>query len=150
MLAFSSKSPYVPDPKRNDASTRWIASLSDGSTVFEDITPGLKSAWLRLRDYIELHDLKITNLRLEAYGRNVTLVPYKDGEGNPQLNGYWHSKRMGTLIHGGGTTEVKSCGIGILKNRDVWISWVREDGIVTQEIRQYKNDDLAAIINNEV
>ena len=148
MLAFSSKHPFVPDPKSDPRATRWIASLSDGSTVFEDVTPQETSAWLRLREYVALHGLKVTNLRLEAYGRRVLLVPYKDGEDNPQVNGYWHSKRMYALLTEVGVLEGKDCGVGYVKGREVIITWVHEDGTIQQEVRPYKTDDLATIVND--
>lgn len=148
MLAFSSKHPHVPDLKSDPKATRWIASLSDGTTVFEDVTPLEPSAWLRLRDYIALHSLKLTNLRLEAYGRRVLLVPYKDGDGNPQINGYWHSKRMHALLTDSGVFEGKDCGVGYVKGREVIITWVHEDGTVQQEVRPYKDADLATIVND--
>lgn len=147
-LAFSSKHPHVPNTKEDPTASRWIASLSDGSTVFEDVTPHERSAWLRLRDYIETHKLKITNLRLEAYNRNVVLVPYRDGEGNAQVNGYWHSKQINALMHSGGVNEAKCSGIGILKNQEIWVTWVHEDGTTRQEVRPYKPGDKAVIVND--
>ena len=147
-LAFSSKHPYVPNPKDDPAASRWIASLSDGSTVFEDITPHKRSAWLRLRDYVEIHELKVTNLRLEAYNRRVMLIPYKDDEDQAQVNGYWHSKQINALLHSSGVLEKQARGIGVLKNQELWITWVHEDGTTRQEIRPYKPGDKAVIVND--
>lgn len=147
-LAFNSKHPFVPNPKKDPSLSRWIASLSDGSTVFEDITPHERSAWLRLKDYVSRHNLKITNLRLEAYGRNVILVPYKDGNGHPQLNGYWHSKQISALLSDYGVLESESRGIGILKGKEIWITWVHSDGTTRNEVRSYKPDDKALIVND--
>ena len=147
-LAFSSKHPHVPNPSSNPSASRWIASLSDGTTVFEDLTPGVKSAWARLRDYIEVHKLKVTNLRLEAYGRNVMLVPYKDAEGNAQVNGYWHSKQINALLHASGVTETECRGIGILKGKEIWITWVQEQGTTRQEVRSYTPGDKAVVVND--
>ena len=147
-LAFSSKHPYVPNPKKDPNASRWIASLSDGSTVFEDVTPNERSAWLRLRDYIEVHKLKVTNLRLEAYNRRILLVPYRDDEDRPQINGYWHSKQMNALLHEGGVTESQARGIGILKGLELWITWVHEDGTTRQEVRPYEAGDKAVLVND--
>lgn len=147
-LAFSSKHPYVPNPKNDPTASRWIVSLSDGTTVFEDVTPHERSAWMRLRDYIEVHKLKVTNLRLEAYNRNILLVPYKDGEGNSQVNGYWQSRQMNALLHADGVTESQCRGIGILKNDEIWITWVHQDGTTRQEVRKYKPGDKAVIVND--
>jgi len=147
-LAFSSKHPFVPNPAKDSTVTRWIASLSDGTTVFEDVTPQEISSWLRLREYVRLHGLKITNLRLEAYGRRVLLVPYRDAEDCPQINGYWHSKKMHALMTASGIIEGRECGIGYVKAREIIITWVNQDGTVRQEIRPYKENDLATIIND--
>lgn len=144
-LSFSSKDEHVPNPK--EGGSRWIASLSDGTTVFEDIAPGQKSAWLRLCEYVEKHKLKVTNLRLESYGRQVILVPYKDASGEPQLNGYWHSKRLQALLGGPGG-QYSEVGIGYLKAKEIVITWVGQDGLVRQELREYKPGDLAVIVNN--
>jgi len=147
-LAFSSKHPFVPNPKKDQQASRWIASLSDGTTVFEDVTPGEKSSWSRLHDYVEFHKLTITNLRLEAYGRTIHLVPYRDDEGRAQLNGYWHSKQMNALLSSAGVLEVQCRGIGILKAKQIWITWVDQHGILRQEIRAYKPGDKAVIVND--
>jgi len=47
---------------------RWIASLSNGETIFEDRSPGLAPAWERLAQYVEENDLSITMLRAEVAG----------------------------------------------------------------------------------
>jgi len=147
-LAFNSKHPHVPKPSQDHTASRWIASLSDGSTVFEDTTPNERSAWLRLIDYVRAQKLKVTNLRLEAYNRNVVLVPYKDNEGRSQVNGYWHSKQLTALLHEGGVIQSGCHGIGILKGLEIWITWVHEDGTTRQEIRPYKKGDKAVIVND--
>lgn len=147
-LAFSSKHPYVPNPKVDTNATRWIASLSDGTTVFEDVTPNESSAWLRLSDYVDKQKLKVTNLRLEAYGRRVLLVPYKDADGNSQVNGYWQSKRLNAILTDVGCAEGHERGIGYLKGREIIITWVGEDGTVQQDIRPYENGDPAVIVND--
>ncbi len=148
-LAFNSKHPYVPNPSKDPGATRWIASLSDGSTVFEDRTPNEMSAWIRLSNYIKLHRLKITNLRLEAYGKRVVLIPHKSTDNIAQLNGYWHSRRINSLLDGSGVKEYYDCGIGYLKAFEVFITWVSQDGTIRHEIRPYKPNDKAIIINDE-
>jgi len=148
-LAFSSKHPFVPNPKQDPNASRWIASLSDGSTVFEDVTPHERSAWLRLRDYLGVHKLKLTNLRLEAYGRQVLLIPYRGGDDDtPQLNGYFQSKRMNALLSQAGVLEMQDSGIGYLKGKTITITWVSQNGNVQQELRLYKDGDLAVFVND--
>jgi hypothetical protein len=149
-LAFSSKDPFVPTVDQG----RWIASLSNGSTVFEDKTPGIKSAWLRLRDYVNLHGLKVTNLRLEAFGRRVNLVPYRGESGEAQLNGYFQASRMSKFLN---TTIPPTLwrGVGWVKGLDIHICWVDHKGEVSMEVRplyKKKGDmmsiDLGVIIND--
>lgn len=148
MLAFNSKHPYVPNPSKDPSSSRWIASLSDGTTVFQDFTPGVRSAWRRLAEHIEENNLEITNLRLEAYGTVVKLVPYKTEDGTAQLNGYWHSRGSGTLLHAGGKLQADFSGIGFVKAKKIYITWVYHDGSIRQELRDYNKSDLACIVNN--
>lgn len=148
-LAFSSKAPFVPDPKKDELATRWIASLSDGSTVFEDIIPYERSAWNRLRDYCNFHSLKLTNLRLEAYNRRIILVPYFGDDHIPQLNGYWYSKRQNALF-GVYSAQWIDIGIGFIKGKQIIITWVSPDGSVKQELRDYRFGDLATIINDNI
>lgn len=143
-LCFNSKNDFVP------STNRWIASLSDGSTVFEDFTPRQKSCWLRLKDYIEKHNLKITNLRLECFGRQVCLVPYKDNEGRPQINGYWQSKKLGALVNAGNGGQFSWRGVGFVKSKKIYMTWIREDGHIEYDCREYENGDPACILNDEV
>ena len=147
-LAFNSKHPFVPNPSKDINASRWIASLSDGSTVFEDITPYEKSSWCRLRDYIILHNLQLTNLRLEAYGNSLSLMPYRDDNNNPQINGYWYSKKIGALLTDDGVFETLSVGIGYVKGLHIYITWLNQDGNIGQEIRPYEKDNVAVIIND--
>lgn len=149
-LAFSSKHPFVPNPTKDMTATRWIASLSDGTTVFEDVTPGEKSAWLRLTDYIKVHSLKLTNLRLEAFGHRVVLMPYKDENGDPQINGYWHSKKLGALLNAGAVSHIHWSGIGLVKGREIHITWVDHNGDTSFEIKPYVDGNPACIINDAV
>jgi hypothetical protein len=140
-LAFNSQHPHV---KKGD---RWIASLSDGTTVFEDKTPGLESAWIRLKKYIVLHNLEITNLRLETFGRFVKLLSYRTDDGRVQIEGYWQSSRIGAFF-GAYTNEVNWRGIGYIKNNEVNIIWIDDRGSITHEVREFSSGDAAAILNH--
>lgn len=154
-LAFNSRHPHVPSADEG----RWIASLSNGSTVFQDKTPGIKSAWRRLKDYVELHDLKITNVRLEAYGRLVHTIPYLDDEKRPQLNGYWQLEKVGSFLNMD-LPNVHWRGIGYVKARTIYITWVNQEGGVSMDTRPLFRDveqedgstqrmmDLGVILND--
>jgi hypothetical protein len=136
ILAFNSRHPYVPTSEQG----RWIASLSDGSTVFQDNTPGEISAWRRLRQYINLHKLKITNIRLEAYGRQVHTIPYLDNEKRPQLNGYWQIERLGSFLNTN-LPHVHWRGIGYVKGFTIHITWINQEGGVSMETRPLFRDE---------
>lgn len=149
-LAFSSKHPFVPNPAKDSNASRWIASLSDGTTVFEDLTPNERSAWTRLREYVATHNLKLTNLRLEAYGHRVVLMPYRDEDGNPQINGYWQSKLFGAWLNAANISQVNCVGIGLVKGREIHVTWVDQHGNVIYEIKSYDEANLACIVNDAV
>jgi hypothetical protein len=148
LLAFTSKHPFVPRPSKDKNASRWIASLSDGSTVFEDITPGIPSAWHRLREYITTHSLALTNLRLEAFGHNILLMSYKAEDGTVQLNGYFYSKRQHILTGASLQAQWREVGIGFLRNNEIYITWISEKGDIRQEIRSHKEGNLAVIKTN--
>jgi len=149
-LAFSSKHPFVPNPAKDPTRTRWIASLSDGTTVFEDLTPGESSAWIRLKHYVAAHGLRVTNLRLEAFGHRVVLMPYKDEAGNPQINGYWQSKKAGALLNSSSIAQIDWVGIGLIKGREIHVTWVDHAGNVSYEIKPYDESNLACIVNDAI
>ncbi len=135
-LAFSSTDPFVPQKER------WIASLSNGRTVFMDIVHGQSSAWVRLRDYLKRESVSITQLRLEAFGRHVTSVAGSEG--------YWYCKRACRMM-GGGPHDPRGTqvdwGIGYVNEGSVHIQWVTPAGHITSEERELKSDDIGIILN---
>lgn len=58
---------------------RWVASLSNGETIYEDVTPGEKPAWERLARYVEDNELSITALRLHIANTEVKLPSGQEG-----------------------------------------------------------------------
>ena len=64
-----------PDVPKN----RWVASLSNGETIFEDELKDQPPAWKRLAEYCEDHDLSITNLRLHILNTEVNLPSGQQG-----------------------------------------------------------------------
>lgn len=93
---------------------RWIASLSNGETVFEDNMPGLKNAWERLRDYVEENGLSLTQLRVQfKNGSEVKLPPNQ--EGYFQKKKAWSMGSVGGMAHcigyvGGGLSLTHELG----------------------------------------
>jgi hypothetical protein len=137
-LAFNANCPYVmPD--------RWIASLSDGTTVFEDRIPGNQSAWNRLKTYLKVTGLHVTRLRLQAYDKLVQLPPLKAENSIRQLDGYWQARAVTKFNTG---LEFYEHGIGFIRDKKIFIQWIRSlDGAILEEVRDYDpNKDLAAIM----
>jgi len=58
---------------------RWVASLSNGETIHEDETPGVRPAWERLSEYVKDNDLSITGLRLFIANTEVKLPSGQEG-----------------------------------------------------------------------
>lgn len=63
---------YVPD-------CRWVVSLSNGETIFEDRTPNLEPAWERLANYVKQNDLAITKMRVQLGPLEVSLPAHAFG-----------------------------------------------------------------------
>lgn len=58
---------------------RWIASLSNGETIFEDHLPHELASWQRLGDYVKANKLAITKVRVQLNELEVDLPPHQDG-----------------------------------------------------------------------
>lgn len=152
-LSFNSKDLYVP--KIQDG--RWVASLSDGTTVFENRIPNEISAWRRLKKYISDQKLKITNLRLEAFERTVVLIPYYDDNKNAQLNGYWQASKEDRWLNANLPSRFYR-GIGYVKAHNIYIAWICDNGQISLEerpvYRKNKEDvqviDAGIIWNDEI
>lgn len=59
-----------------DASIKWVATLSDGSTAVENsgeyqLVPGERKPWVRLTKFLADNDLHLTSLRLNFRGRTI-------------------------------------------------------------------------------
>lgn len=63
----------------NVPKNRWVASLSNGETIYEDEKKGEEAAWSRLARYCEDKDISITNLRLQIAGTEVKLPSGQQG-----------------------------------------------------------------------
>jgi len=58
---------------------RWVASLSNGETIYENEIEGEPPAWARLARYVEDKNLSITNLRLQIANTEVKLPAGRQG-----------------------------------------------------------------------
>lgn len=135
-LAFSASDPFVPKD-------RWIATLSDGRTVFQDKTPHKPSAWRRLQRLIHGSELRITSLRLQASGQNINMPSPEE------VDGYWQASRIRKIVAPGVTSENIDHGIGYVKDGFTYITWIGADGSMTSETRPYDpQEDLAGILHD--
>ena len=138
MLATKAVDPYVPE-------NRWIASLSNGQSIFMDLMPGKPSSWLRLKEYIADNKLSVTQLRLQAYGQLINLISVKD---DIEIQGYFFMRKMSRyILIADSPPEIQEMGIGFIKSDKIYITWVREDGIINTEIRSLKLNDIGVILN---
>lgn len=114
----------------------WAAELSNGQKIVEDEKTGEKSAWLRLRDYLNNNkEVRIEKLHLHAYGRDIYL--------NNSGIGFFHSKSIEVLL--GENYEKKRYAIGHVKNNLATISWINPDGKIQEEVRKISVDSLSII-----
>ena len=59
---------------------RWIVSLSNGETIFEDYRDNEEPAWKRLALYVEANDLSITGMRVQfESGLKIKLPSAQEG-----------------------------------------------------------------------
>ena len=80
---------FVPD-------NRWIASLSNGETVFEDARKGESPTWERLGLYCKANRLAITKLRVKLGPLEVDLPAHQKGyvqKKKMMATGTWSKKQ---------------------------------------------------------
>jgi len=128
---------FVPD-------NRWIVSLSNGETIFEDKRP-IEPTWARLAKYVKDNRLSITGMRVQF--KNGLEVKMPAGQ-----EGYIQKKKAWVTGGGGG---IKLC-VGYCQKGNALIHEVSMDGdsrslyckdpgepwtIYKKEIRDKKNVD---------
>ena len=93
---------------------RWVASLSNGETIFEDARP-MQPTWERLLIYLDENDLSITGLRAQVAGLEVKMPKNQEG--------YIQKKKMWTT----GATSGKVLCIGYCQGGLALIDELGED-----------------------
>lgn len=99
---------------------RFLASLSDGTTVIEDERPGVEHAWFRLKKYIEANNLKITCLRLQAVFPDVLGSRMFEATTASNQLGYVYGKRVAVNDSGG---QGHQLGIGHFDGNTALVQW---------------------------
>jgi hypothetical protein len=99
---------------KNVNKDRWIVSLSNGETIFEDSLKDTLSAWRRLGIYVKENKLAITNLRLQIGGRQVELPPHQSGyivKGKVCSTGAWSKFSVCVGYAQGGLAMIHEVGV---------------------------------------
>ena len=114
------------DPNgENVSDCRWVAYLSNGEEIHEDMTPEEEPAWVRLGKYLSENNLTILKLRLHMNGL-VTRIP-------DNAEGYFQMKKA---IGAFGQHTRSACGIGHLKDGQIRIIWCTPERISWKETRE--------------
>lgn len=108
---------------------RWMASLSNGETIYEDERTDLpKRAWERLKEYIKEQNVSITNLRLQR-GADIIEVPANQ-------KGYCCGKKIQVIAPPGSQTFNWKC-VGWLDNDNIChLLWARIPEFMQRESEQ--------------
>ncbi len=111
----------------------WIASLSNGDTVWETPpVPGEKSSWQKLIDRLGRENLKVTGLRVQRGGVTVCALPPK------QCDGYYQAYELRKIMFRGQSQHRQACGSVV--NDQVFIFWIDEGGNLWQDIRPLESE----------
>lgn len=104
----------------------WIASLSNGETIFEtEPMPGQLSAWQALLRRLKDEGLSITQIRLQLDG--LTLI------GIPGARAYMQASEMRKSVKSPNVVYYR--GIGSVIGDQVVLMWINPEGDIWQEIR---------------
>lgn len=96
---------------------RFVASLSDGRTVFQDNRPGKQHAWARLAEWLKVNpDISLTCARLQG-PKGIDLKMPKNQKG------YFFGNKN-TAIWGG--PQHKYVGIGYFDGQKVNVMWYKK------------------------
>lgn len=94
---------------------RWIASLSNGETIFEDNRKDVPPAWQRLGDYCRENELAITKLRVQLGPLEVEMPA--------NARAYIQKKKMIATW----AWSKKQWGVGHVDGEDALIHYIADD-----------------------
>jgi hypothetical protein len=132
------KTELVPD-------IHWVASLSDGTLVYQDKNPD-RSCWAELKKHVKENNLKIMNLMVEKQKPIIKCLPFLDKNLNKQTRGYWFSQKAMSMIGAAGQNSVWF-GVGYVIEDKIYISWLLPNGNINHEIRSVGTNNPAIIWN---
>lgn len=117
----------------------WIASLSNGETVFETKeVEGELSPWQSLKQRCKEENLNITQLRLQLSGLTFIGIPNADGYAQcwKHYQSVFNPDKPPTVMR----------GIGSVIGDKVYLTWVDNYGNIRQEVEDYKNVEIHCIM----
>lgn len=104
---------------------RWIASLSNGETIYEDCDPNEDRCWVRLGQYCKDNNIKITQMRWQY--AHMEHISTKDAEG------YCIVRKMRS--YGTAISTQEFCGIGYIKDDIAYLMYLSSSGNSFREER---------------
>lgn len=118
----------------------WIASLSNGETIFErPMEKGKLSPWQDLLKWLRDNPVEMTMLRLQING--VTIIGMRNADGYLQCTQYFKSIFTGA--------EKFKRGIGSIFKDQVIMNWIDEDRNIWTEILPLKEYLLHSTLYRE-
>lgn len=119
-----------------DEKSIWIANLCNGEAIYQDDDRGgreIKSAWLRLKRYINKHDLKITSLSFKFRSHVLQLPAPIDGA-------YFSRAILGNYDE---ETNIHFFVYGVYeKGKPIQCDWYRVPEIILFDSRSKGEEDL--------
>ena len=114
--------------------TIWIASLSNGQTVFQDderTGAYPHSAWVRLKDYCEEEDVYINDLKIKFRSHVVPI---------PRADGYHFMKGVGCVV---GSGQEDFFIFGTLENGTLKRTWYKIPEIIENKTANIEEDEIS-------
>jgi len=127
MICTNKDDPFLDDK------TIWIASLSDGQTVYQDDgRSGVShhSAWVRLKDYCAVEDIHINGLKIKFRSHVVPI---------PKSEGYHFIHGVGCLV---GFDSEDFFIIGTLNNGTLKRTWYKVPEILENKTVNIETDKI--------
>lgn len=128
----------------------WVASLSNGETVFESdfkLAPGERSPWGQLIERCEVEGIWITQIQLQRYGRNIVGIHNADGYcffNDKHIQGFRSSGPDGRPAR-----EIHMYGIGSVIDGEVYCTLLDSQGQTRQDTRPLARMRLHCILKPE-
>ena len=122
----------------------WVASLSNGETVFEEEpVPGERTSWGKLKERCEEEEIWVTQIQLQRHGQNIVGIKGADG-----YTAFVDFRKEGLM--GSEYREIRQFGIGSVVGNTVYCTVMNEEGQHWQDSRPLSNMRAHCILNPQV